>query len=65
MTQIEALYCRPCRSSLCWKEVGRRILLGLEMIMQTTKTIEILRGTLRVVQSHLRAMLIKGETSRV
>ena len=32
----EALYGRPCRSSLCWTKMGESRLLGLESVQETT-----------------------------
>ena len=32
MAPYEALYGRPCRSLLCWEEVGDHQLLGLEIV---------------------------------
>ena len=32
MSPFEALYGRPCRSSICWEEIGDRDLLDLEIV---------------------------------
>ena len=39
MTLFEALYGRPCRSLVCWAEVGDSPLLGSEIIRETTKPV--------------------------
>ena len=47
MAPFEALYGRPCRSPLCWAEVGDRKLLGLEMIRETNEKIVIVREKMK------------------
>ena len=39
MPPNEALYGRPCRSSVCWEEMGDRMLSGPDIIEQTTEKI--------------------------
>ncbi|GJS33190.1 putative reverse transcriptase domain-containing protein [Tanacetum coccineum] len=36
---FEALYCRKCRSPVCWAEVGQVQLTGLEIVQETTEKI--------------------------
>nr|GFB39398.1 DNA/RNA polymerases superfamily protein [Tanacetum cinerariifolium] len=36
---FEALYCRKCRSPICWTEVGEAQILGPELIQETTEKI--------------------------
>ncbi|GJV10375.1 retrovirus-related pol polyprotein from transposon TNT 1-94 [Tanacetum coccineum] len=36
---FEALYCRKCRSPVCWVEVGQVQLIGPEIVQETTKKI--------------------------
>nr|GFB07967.1 hypothetical protein [Tanacetum cinerariifolium] len=36
---FEALYCRKCRSPVCWNEVGGAQILGPELIQETTEKI--------------------------
>ena len=40
MAPYEALYGRPCRSPLCWAEMGETALLGPEMVQETTEKIK-------------------------
>ena len=42
MAPYEALYGRPCRSPVCWAEVGERQLLGPEMVQECTKKIQLI-----------------------
>ena len=34
MAPFEALYGRPCRSPLCWEEVGDRLIQAPELVQQ-------------------------------
>ncbi|GJV32876.1 putative reverse transcriptase domain-containing protein [Tanacetum coccineum] len=36
---FEALYCRKCRSPVCWAEVGQVQLTGLDLVRETTEKI--------------------------
>ncbi|XP_028115970.1 uncharacterized protein LOC114313750 [Camellia sinensis] len=51
MTPYEALYGRPCRSPVCWAEVGDRSLLGLEIVQLTTEKIKTIRERLKTAQN--------------
>ena len=51
MAPYEALYGRKCRSLLCWEEVGKRKLLGLEIIQITSKKINLIHKRLQTAQS--------------
>lgn len=50
MTPYEALYDRPCRSPLCWIEVGESSIIGPELIQETTKKIKTICGRLVTAQ---------------
>ena len=50
MAPFEALYGRPCRSPLCWAEVGDGKLLGPEMVRETNEKIVIIREKMKVAQ---------------
>ena len=47
MASFEALYERPCRSSLCWEEVGDHQLLGPEVVQETLKKIQLIQQRLK------------------
>ena len=47
----EALYERPCRSPVCWIEVGERSTTGLELISDTSVKVELIRKRLLTAQS--------------
>ena len=50
MVPFEALYGGPCRSSLCWAEVGDGKLLGPEMVRETNEKIVIVREKMKATQ---------------
>ena len=51
MAPYEALYGRPCRSPVCWTEVGERTTTGPDLIKDTSKKVELLRKCLLMAQS--------------
>ena len=42
MAPYEALYGRPCRSLVCWTEVGERSTTGLDLIKDTFEKVELI-----------------------
>ena len=42
MAPYEALYGRPCRSSVCWIEEGERTTMGPELIRDTSEKVELI-----------------------
>ena len=55
MTPYEALYGRPCRSSICWTEVGESSIAGLDMIRDTSKKVSLIRHRLLTAQSRQKS----------
>ena len=51
MAPFKALYGRPCRSPVCWTEVGDRTLLGPDMIQETTQKVQQIRQRLETARS--------------
>lgn len=47
MAPYEALYGRPCRTPLCWTEVGESRDLDPEMVQETKEQVELLRQKLK------------------
>ncbi|XP_068307415.1 uncharacterized protein [Pyrus communis] len=49
MSPFEALYGKSCHTPLCWSEVGERVLVGPEIIEETTQNVQLSpwRGVLR------------------
>ena len=54
MAPFEALYGRPCRSPLCWTEVGETVLLGPDYIQETTEKIKLIKQHLLTAQTRQR-----------
>ena len=42
MAPYEALYGRPCRSSICWKEVGESSVTGPNLIRDTSEKVSLI-----------------------
>ena len=51
MAPYEALYGRPCRSPLCWTEVGESSITGLDLIRDTSEKVSLIRRCLLMAQS--------------
>jgi len=51
MAPFEALYGRRCRTSLCWYESGESVVLGSEIVQQTTKKVKLIREKMKASQS--------------
>ena len=43
MAPYEALYGRPCRSPLCWTEVGESSIAGPDLIRDTSEKVSLIR----------------------
>ena len=50
MAPFEALYGRPCRSPLCWTEVGERSITGPDLIRDTSEKVSLIRQRLLTAQ---------------
>ena len=51
MAPFEALYGWPCRSPLCWTEVGESSITGPDMIRDTSEKVSLIRQRLLTAQS--------------
>ena len=51
MALYEALYGRPCRSPLCWTEVGESSITGPDLIRDTSEKVSLIRQRLLTAQS--------------
>ena len=52
MVPYEALYERPCRSSLCWTEVGESSITCPDLIRDTSEKVSLIRQ--RILMDHSR-----------
>ncbi|CAA7039969.1 unnamed protein product [Microthlaspi erraticum] len=50
MSPYEALYGRPCRTPLCWTEVGERRVFGPHIIDETMEKLKVIRTNMRKAQ---------------
>ena len=55
MAPFEALYGRPCRSPSCWLEAGDQILLGPELIRETTERVQTIRQRIQQAQDRTKS----------
>ena len=55
MTPYEAVYGRPCRSPLCWTEVGESSITGPDLIRDTSEKVNLIRHRLLTAQSRQKS----------
>ena len=55
MTLYKALYERPCRSPLCWTEVGESSIIGPDLIRDTSEKVRLIRQCLLMAQSRQKS----------
>ena len=55
MASYEALYGRPCRSPLCWIEVGESSITGPDLIRDTSEKVNLIRQRLLMAQSRQKS----------
>ena len=55
MAPYEALYGRPCRSPICWTEVGESSITGPDLIRDTSEKVGMIRKHLLTAQSRQKS----------
>ena len=55
MAPYEALYGRPCRSPLCWTEVGESSITSPDLIRDTSEKVRLIRQRLLMAQSRQKS----------
>ncbi|GAU45527.1 hypothetical protein TSUD_400740 [Trifolium subterraneum] len=55
MAPYEALYGRRCRTPLCWYESGETVVLGPDIVQETTKKIRMIQEKMKVSQSRQKS----------
>ena len=50
MAPYEALYGRPCRSSICWTEVGERPTMSPDLVRDISEKVDLIRKRLPTAQ---------------
>ncbi|GJT65124.1 putative reverse transcriptase domain-containing protein [Tanacetum coccineum] len=52
---FKALYGRKCRLPIMWPEIGEGLLIGLELVQETTEKISQIKDRLKVVRDHQKS----------
>ncbi|CAN6686643.1 unnamed protein product [Malus baccata var. baccata] len=65
MSPFEALYAKSCRTPLCWLEVGERLLVGPEIVDETTQNIQVIKSNLKAAQDQQKSLADKQAIDRV
>ncbi|CAN6712755.1 unnamed protein product [Malus baccata var. baccata] len=65
MAPFEALYGKPCRTPFCWSEVGERVLVGLEIVDETTQNIQVIKANLKMAQDRQKSIADQHSTDKV
>ncbi|MCI27670.1 hypothetical protein A2U01_0048870, partial [Trifolium medium] len=55
MAPFEALYGRRCRTPLCWYESSENVVLGPEIVQETTEKIKMIREKMRASQNRQKS----------
>ena len=55
MAPFEALYGRRCRTPLCWFESGESVVLGPDIVHQTTEKVKLIREKMKASQSRQKS----------
>lgn len=55
MAPFEALYGRRCRTPLCWYESGESLVLGPEIVRETTEKVKLIREKMKASQSRQKS----------
>ncbi|KAM2989031.1 hypothetical protein FF2_003058 [Malus domestica] len=65
MSPFEALYGKSCRTPLCWLEVGERVLVGPEIVDETTQNVQVIKSNLKAAQDRHKSLADKHAIDRV
>ncbi|XP_027933068.1 uncharacterized protein LOC114188674 [Vigna unguiculata] len=55
MAPYEALYGRRCRTPLCWYQDGESVMVGPELLRQTTKKVKLIQERMKASQSRQKS----------
>ncbi|KAB2631036.1 S ribonuclease [Pyrus ussuriensis x Pyrus communis] len=64
MAPFEVLYGRACRTPLCWSEVGERVLVGPEIVEETTQNVQVIKSNLKAAQDRQKSLADRNATDR-
>ena len=65
MAPFEALYGKPCCTPLYWSEVGERVLVGPEIVEETTQNIRVRKANMKAAQDWKKSIIDGHSTDRV
>ncbi|CAN6725114.1 unnamed protein product [Malus baccata var. baccata] len=65
MSPFEALYGKSCRTPLCWSEVGERVLVGPEIMDETTQNVQVIKSNLKAAQDRQKSLADRHATDRM
>ncbi|XP_050147341.1 uncharacterized protein LOC126622615 [Malus sylvestris] len=65
MAPFEALYGTLCHTPLCWSKVGERVLVGPEIVDETTQNIQVIKANLKAAQDRQKSIADRHFTDRV
>ncbi|KAM1052657.1 hypothetical protein ACFX2C_000230 [Malus domestica] len=65
MSHFKALYGKSCRAPFCWSKVCERVLVGPEIIDETTQNIQVIKSNLKAAQDRQKSLVDKHATDRV
>ena len=65
LAPIVTLYGKSCRTPLCWSEVGERVLVGPEIVEETTQNIQVIKANMKVAQDCQKSLADRHATDRV
>nr|GFD02050.1 retrotransposon protein, putative, Ty3-gypsy subclass [Tanacetum cinerariifolium] len=60
---FEMLYGRKCRASICWDQVGKRVIEGPEMIEVTNEKVAVAKEKLKEARTHQKGYADKNRKS--
>ena len=60
MSPYEALYGRPCRTPVCWAEVGERRILGPEIVDEAAEKVRIILTNMKKAQDRQKKYADRG-----
>ncbi|CAN6712584.1 unnamed protein product [Malus baccata var. baccata] len=65
MSHFEAFYGKSCRTPLCWLEVDERVLVGPEIVEETTPNIQVIKSNLKEAQDRQKSLADRHATDRM
>ncbi|KAM2048412.1 hypothetical protein ACFX1T_006948 [Malus domestica] len=65
MPPFEAFYGKSCRTALCWSEVGERVLVGPEIVEETTQNIQVIKSNLKAAHDRQKSLADRHAIDRV